>query len=758
MEFVDALLADGAALTLGEIDAALQAAGRRSKPVMQLEVLVEKVPGAMSIVGDRWVATGPLIEGRTFTHALTDAELSSELVMGEPDLTAIEYLTITELVTMSGESVVSIGPDHDWALYAEAGLLGDQAESGLLLPDGSLSGLAGPGLAGVTLESDGELRIVPVAAVDDSGAEAVVATLQQLAQEYESDYPFETCALVLSVCAGNPDAFRTPLPPISELLDRAGLVRRGAFVASAGFDFDAWENESAVRRSAHMFGLDESSARAAVNLSWYVDEVSRRVATLVESATARLEPSTPAMDDSEPVTDVLDGLESPDLPSVSEPVALALRRVADPDVATALLAMTLGEDEVTALPLSLAVYPWRSAAPRGSRPALAWLEGKALERLGQHEAAERAYDSAETLDPSWPLALIELARYASDRGDALRAVGLLDRAGVRGDDDERSFLAPFAAEAPLERNAPCWCGSGRRLKACHRVPPPLPLSMRGSWLHHKAVMFLHEGPWREELLDLAIERSRYWTEPDALYRALSDPLLHDVMLHEGGVFEVFLEERGYLLPDDEREAAQAWIDIDRSVFEVAEVHPGNQMELYDSRTGESHWVFEGLASRTLRPGALVASRMVRCGRMWQLVGGVEPVSFRQRDVLMELFDGSPEPVDVVAALSERFAFPDVVREGGEPEAIWRTLIEVDDIGEFFDDVIGRYEPRGAALVRVVNGVVRATLTLDNGLVRIETFAQAHMEVEIEWLLERSTFVSVVEDEVIPLDQGEDRSP
>jgi tetratricopeptide (TPR) repeat protein len=72
-------------------------------------------------------------------------------------------------------------------------------------------------------------------------------------------------------------------------------------------------------------------------------------------------------------------------------------------------------------------------APRAARPALRWLRATAHERLGDIEEAEASLLEAESLDPSWPLTLMELARYASDRGDAERGLSLLRRAGAPPD-------------------------------------------------------------------------------------------------------------------------------------------------------------------------------------------------------------------------------------------------------------------------------------------------------------------------------------
>ncbi|MGJ0223820.1 hypothetical protein ACQUZK_10500, partial [Streptococcus pyogenes] len=73
---------------------------------------------------------------------------------------------------------------------------------------------------------------------------------------------------------------------------------------------------------------------------------------------------------------------------------------------------------------------------------------------------------------------------------------------------------------------------------------------------------------------------------DALWAAISDPLVSDALLHEGGAFEAFLAELGELLPDDERLMAQQWALCDRSLHEVEAVRPRASVTLRDLRTGE----------------------------------------------------------------------------------------------------------------------------------------------------------------------------
>lgn len=130
--------------------------------------------------------------------------------------------------------------------------------------------------------------------------------------------------------------------------------------------------------------------------------------------------------------------------------------------------------------------------------------------------------------------------------------------------------------------------------------------------------------------------------------ALTDPLVMDAALFEGGGFAEFLAVRGPLLPDDERTLAEQWLLVERSVFEVEQVHPGRAVAVRDVRTGDRHQVTERMASHQLQPGHLVCARVVPAGDALSFFG-LEPVALHERDPLIELLDTEPEPEDVVAA-------------------------------------------------------------------------------------------------------------
>jgi tetratricopeptide (TPR) repeat protein len=186
-------------------------------------------------------------------------------------------------------------------------------------------------------------------------------------------------------------------------------------------------------------------------------------------------------------------------------VGAILEFLAEPAVVDAVRMETDSADRRAAAALGLFAETIEPMAPRSARAALRWLRAIAQERLGQVEQAERTFNAAESLDPSWPLTLVSLARYASDRGDVERGLALLRRAGAPPDDEMVQLLEHFqpATRPGLGRNQPCWCGSGRKYKACHLHREQRPLAERAAWLYQKAGMDLLDGPFADAVMECA---------------------------------------------------------------------------------------------------------------------------------------------------------------------------------------------------------------------------------------------------------------
>jgi hypothetical protein len=297
-------------------------------------------------------------------------------------------------------------------------------------------------------------------------------------------------------------------------------------------------------------------------------------------------------------------------------------------------------------------------APRVARPALLWLRAHAAQCLDAIAEAEAYLLASESLDPSWPLTLESLARYASDRGDAERGLALLSRARVPASDQLVSLLEQFRPpQRPgLGRNDPCWCASGRNYKKCHLGREQLPLEHRAEWLYMKALMILGDyDRFAHKVIEAMHARVGYSASPDLLAEAFGHVLVHDAVLFEGGAFASFLKLRGYLLPNDERRLAEQWLTVKRAVNETISVRRGEGLTFRDLRTGDLVDVRERAGSQQLKVGRFYCARVVPAGDSFQIFGGIEPVSSGTQMELSAFLAGEPDPIALVETLSRRRA-------------------------------------------------------------------------------------------------------
>lgn len=385
-------------------------------------------------------------------------------------------------------------------------------------------------------------------------------------------------------------------------------------------------------------------------------------------------------------------------------------------------------------------------APHRTMPAVHWLRGRAAEVAGDPLTAESAFEAALGVDPSWDPALTSLAAIANDRGDADRALSLLQRTGVGPSDGLHQMLTRYSASAsnePVRRNDPCWCGSGRKLKQCHRTQPPLPLHERASWLWHKAVDFLQDGPWRTEMLELAAERAKFWSGDDGLYRALfEDALVVGAMLFEGGVLDVYAEHRGELLPADEFSLLQRWLTCTRTLVEVEGVNPGEGMHVRDVRDGSRMFVHERLGSRDVYEGMQFSALLLPTDdEHWGFFGGIEPVRLDQRTAVLALLDNNADEYDIVEYFTRRQAPPTMRTTTGEDFVVCETVIRVQGKGALIaplKSAFARIEPNrwaiDAAGQPLTDGAtIGAELEVDGRRITINTVSVERMEHALEVL-------------------------
>ena len=706
-------------------------------------VINEMLCPARQLTDDRWVWLPTVLLGRVFTHRVRADEVAHDLLTVTPDLDPITELCLHEeyqqLADGSPVSVVLAEYDHE--LLRQRGIPPEVIDplGALLLPPGTLSGLgaADSDLVGVRLSVSGLVieRVAAVQSPTDVG--------ERLAATLDADEPTFLDSAVWTVCVDDPAVFTEPLPPLREIIDDCGLVHDDDWLAPPGFDFERWRFERDCERLIRRYGLEPDDALALRTLVAVYDHMSAVLDAAIDADEVPDDSSDAAGDDETP----------PDDPDGYRALVAAFgSALSDPLLAELLVNETVGRGGAPAA-LGLFAETLEPQVAHTARVAYRWLRAVALEQTGDVASAEREYLAAESMNTDWPPTLLDLARFASDRGDAERGLALLRRAGAGPDHPLTQILEQHRAtpRTDVGRNDACWCGSGRKYKKCHLGHEQLSLDDRVGWLYLKACHHVFLTDWRELLEEAAEARAIHGTADAKLPPGVDDPLLIDTVLFEGGAFADFLAKRGSLLPDDERLLADQWLLVDRSVFEVEQVHRGQGIEVRDVRTGDVLEVRERTASGQLRPGQLICTRVVPAGQTHRFFGGVEPVALHERDRLIDLLDSEPDPVDLVEFLSRRFAPPTLVNTEGDALTMCEATVKVGDsarIEALLDDAFDRADDEPHWIEHVTtNGMQRisATVALEGDQLRVHTNSEQRMDRVLAVLTRLDPSATVLDD-------------
>ncbi|HLI52692.1 MAG TPA: SEC-C domain-containing protein [Acidimicrobiales bacterium] len=662
----------------------------------------------MLLAGDRVADAEALAAGVVLTHEVDDAEIGTDSLDLGVDLAGFERLEPTPPGLDEPLELFSIEPGYPgW--HGPEGWLGAFSAGDVLAVR-----VAGGQLSLERLESKPPL-------------ERRVVDLLRASYEREAaddDLPVLVEDILANALLEDPDAFATPQAPLGDALEAAGLEIQGGYAAH---DPAMWENRRRLQRTFRVFDeLEDKKDRDAVlDLLAMIDGDGFDPARLARCGRAITEYELCDVVAHELVAHDSDG-------------AGKAERFAERVGATRC----------------------RPELQAGAR----WLAALTSEEEGQTLVAEAHLHLAVEADPGWAPAVDRLAWYLFDRGRAAEAAALWRSLGLTaGDSQDLATAESFArtGKSKLGRNDPCWCGSGRKYKACHLgAAETAPLAERVGWLARKAAGFVErDEDAAEELWDLAAVRAG-GSDRDSLRRALSDPLLVDVVLTEGGWFEQFLERRGPLLPDDEAILAQSWVLVDRSLYEVAEVRPGAGLTLVDLRSAERLDVAERSVSRQVVPGSVICARPVPDGGDGhQLVGAVFPVAAgREKDLLEVLDSGDPEAIVEWVAAAE--APPRVQTREGEDLVECRAELAFDDpdaARAFLDDA---YEAEGDSTWTEMHDmgggerILRAVLHLEGDRLSVET----HSAERMDRVLSRLPAARVLSDERRPLAPGETPRP
>jgi hypothetical protein len=456
--------------------------------------------------------------------------------------------------------------------------------------------------------------------------------------------------------AASRDAFRSqPIPPIDILLAAAGLARDHFTVVRAGTDGDALHGWQRRNRLAETYGLEAEQ----------VDRAELALGMSLMAMSGEPDPLGPPKK----------------LIGAALVLAFALDDVA---VCNAVLGHHL---EAGTPPLELAGFA-RLVVPHladGEGAGPRWLEGRALDLGGDSDGARAAFEAAVATGEEHPLALIALAGFRADAGDATEAVALLRRAGIEGraedaDPGDReafdllSEVAAYAANRPRPqagRNDPCPCGSGRKYKACHLGRERHDLVERGPWLYDKVHRYVRDHD-RSLVAMVAGEMCSASGEEEFLLELLDSRLVADIALHECGLDEAFVAERNTVLPDDEALLAARWQLVDRSLFEVEEVRK-TALHMRDLRSGERITVSNTSPESNTRRGDLMLGRPLPIGDTWRAYSGFVKV-VALRDEALAVLDRH-DPVAIARLVGRCIAPPTIQNTDGHAmefhELTWR---------------------------------------------------------------------------------------
>lgn len=633
-----AVLADGP-MSLSELVHSL----KRTRALAHLDgldddALAEEIDDVLLDTDDTWMSeegmvalTSQMLDGAVFSHRMTDSEVERGVIDAAPDLGAVDFELTEGLETSDGGKIKCRYPfDGEEELDDNGSYVGPAYWLGSF-DAGEI----------VCFRRAGKTVLIEKATELGEGVLEEQALRSAFEARHIEGVGVEPDELVLDALCHDLSLFRSPVVPVGELLERAGLERRDAWFGLKGEQWEPpgarhMERQRAERRDTWGFNACCEEAFEAVREAWG-DHVVRNA----------LPTST--------------GLRS------------VGRALAHGSVAPAFAEYVLGRHDhgsaaLASLAAELSRLPDKLAAPG------LYLRALEAERDGDVPVAESDLQASVRADPDFGPALEELAWYVADRGDAAKAVSLLRRAGVGENDLELEYLVSQLDTTPAVRagrNDPCPCGSGRKFKACCLDNKSIPIEARAGWLYHKIVTFALRPP-RREMVERLAEIASYGARPSAMEQLL--PVLVDVAAMDEETLEEFLDERGDLLPRDERDLAQSWVASRLVLWEVVELDPGSTVTLRDTLTGDRLVATERSASRTLRLGGYLLARVVAAGTQHQIVGLPLTLELRHRESLIQLLDADPGAKDLAAWLGAAFAPPRMTNREGEDVVLCRAVL------------------------------------------------------------------------------------
>lgn len=741
------LLAEHRALAPDELGRLIAARGvtRSKQPARAVSRALDVDRRFRRLSDGRWAVPAQLLRGATLTRHPTAREATTDVLALTPDLAPLITLAALGLALPDGrplavlwdaEALDASGADTDVVLVGPPGWLAGSS-AGQLLHVRTTGGL-------VRVEPGSEPRTESRLTV----RRLVETARTRLAEQVESNFlllppavPIDT--LILDLLADDPGLLEQPLPPLGEAFAAAGLEVHRSFVGLPGTDWESVDelmyldatdldesDDGDPYGDPELFDDDESGDS---DLFAHADD-ERSGRALHQQMVEAFDLQPWEVEGLGIVLGAHDlGRRLGSIDSTETNAHLA-RMIAFPGIARVLAVKAWSDPALEPFVVGIAgaAIGRDAAGPR-------FVLGACAEARDDVIAAERLYRSALDADPNHPLALAEVARYETDRGDYAAALRHLRAARVPADDPERAWLEELVRPAvpKVGRNEPCPCGSGRKYKACHLDDPGEIGSVEvAKALLHKLDTWLSQpdmqGAGEDVLREIGAPVSGgVGRDGDEVGRdhdhgvGLADPMVADILLFDRGGLRRFLESRGALLPDAERALGQGWLRSGRSLHEVQAVRLGTSLTLRDLRSdGDIVVVADRSLSGQVQPLDLLCLRLLPDG-----VGGVVAsdgvlVPRFQRQHVLDLLDAG-DGLDLLRWIVTPAPLPRLSNTEGEPIRLIRVAYRVADPAAVA--AVLHVKLRGEEDGRFVEMVVRhgqewirGSITLDGDRATIDT--------------------------------------
>jgi hypothetical protein len=594
------------------------------------------------------VFTPAVLEGTRWTVPIDSANAADDFVVVHPHLDPFGWWLVHHGIDLADADGAVLAPLHSDAIWEEG------VDTDIMVgPPGWLAELGSLAEFSVV---DGRLRCRALTTPPVPTARQVAATLAGFDAAVQhridegfgdaSEHALNESVINEALCVDREAFLVAPVPLIDDLHRACGLEMHRHTVARTGFDWDELEVQRALRRTMHLYDLNDAEAQL-FQLLWGASRL------VIEE-----DPDALGTDDEER----------------TNAAALLGACLAEPAVARALWQRHIDDEQPVEALGRFADELRLRLGDADFFDGLDWLQARVLDHLGDTDRAVALVESARDRGSDHPLLLAEAAAHAADAGNAAAALLLLRRAGITDEVDPEEFPSMPSNEVKLlwevesfarpprplvGRNDKCPCGSGRKYKACHLGKEELPLAERAPWLYQKAMRFLRErAPTATlQLTDAVVDEETDFLTHDQLSNA---PFITDLALHQFGVFEQFVAARSHRLPADEALLAAQWELTSASVFEVVSVH-GTTITVRDIASGDVVTVSGVTADVPV--GTTLYGRPLPVGDTHRAFPGWVPVSRALVDSVLAAID-TEDPFEVASALAPVFAPPKLTNTDG----------------------------------------------------------------------------------------------